>query len=269
MDEENRWSSDTPSEGHPARVSVRVLIIPLLIFGAWVVERSFLGGSVFIFRDEDLGKWVAFTAISEILVGILVTGFALRTALREGWVTCIQIGVQFTKTSMIGIFTAGSLGIALFFLPGWGKVAPSTAFHLFFVLLPLATGEVMVCWALLGTHIETILVYKGTFTAALISQIAAVVFSGIPYCAGIPLAQAPAVVFPVLLAGLLTGCVFLIFRDIYATITIHIFALMVINIQTAAATLSSTTFIPVLITAAMATFCLLFVARMLIRASVT
>ncbi len=146
-------------------------MIPVALYSAWVLESLLLGGRVNIFGRSDPYGLFLYTLIACIITGIGAPLFCIRRAFLSGAVNMFQIGFRSLRRTVLTTLLTGVVicGIMILFNPfGTDRIAFINAFIL---LLPTAITSVMMCWVLLGTHVQAF-VRRGGALVSLTSGIA-------------------------------------------------------------------------------------------------
>ena len=107
----------------------------------------------------------------------------IRKAFVSGAVNMFQIGFRTVRRTILAGSITGALffGITLFFNPFADRVAFANAFLL---VLPTAAATVMVCWVLVGTHVQAFVRSGG----AILSISTGVVVTTLLYVSSLPAA---------------------------------------------------------------------------------
>ena len=197
---------------------LRLFIIPLIVYTAWIIEMFLLGGQARLFQSPTATGILAYTLTACILIGLVVPVMLLRRSFGLGDVNMHQIGFRPAwRTGPIVLVTLlVLLPVALLFNPfGTDGMAFLGAF---LFLLPTATASVMVCFILIGTHIQALL--RGGSALAAISAGVAVtsVLFGFTALVGFPVLPQQDTILFTLCTGVLIALFFFTIRDIYATV---------------------------------------------------
>lgn len=204
------------------------LLLAFVIYIAWMAETLLLGNGLTHTPTTNLQDWVVPVIVVGIFIGCIVSSLFLKTSMARGMVSPGQAGLDPGKKTIPALIITGIIGgIALAVVP-FMNIAVPDPIRTFLFLFPLAAGEVMICWALLATHIESALLLTRGGPAALAGFIAAALASSLPYLSGVLLPDGCAFGLLVILAGFITGFVFLVFRDIYATLLARLILLTVL-----------------------------------------
>ncbi|MFA4875940.1 MAG: hypothetical protein WC586_00875 [Methanoregula sp.] len=197
---------------------LRLFLIPLLIYIAWLVETFLLVGQARFFQQPDAAGIYLYTAVACILIGLVVPVMYLRRSFLSGAVNMHQVGFRPAwRTGPIVLVTlVVLLPVSILFNPfGTDRIAFLLAFLL---VLPTAAASVMICFVLLGTHIQAFMRNGGILAAVSSGVIVTSVlfwFTTLVRAPGLPAQDT-------LLFSLGTGVIIAVFffsvRDVYATV---------------------------------------------------
>jgi hypothetical protein len=199
---------------------VRLLLIPFLVYCAWVLESFLLEGNSHLFLHPEPAGLVVYTLVSCVLTGMILPLVCIHKAFVTGAVNMYQIGFRSFRRTVLACSVTGILGYAVVFIMnpfGADKLAFAYAFML---LLPTAIASVMICWVLIGTHVQAFVRGGG----ALVSISAGVVVTSLLFGMA-SLAQGTVIpgqdtLFWSVCTGLMVSLFFFAVRDIYATIIV-------------------------------------------------
>jgi len=96
--------------------SIRLVLIPLILCAAWLLETFLLEGNRHLFSRADPGGLLSYTVIACILTGTLVPVFIIRRSFLTGDVNMFQIGFRTparTLTACLGTAIAGYVAVIL------------------------------------------------------------------------------------------------------------------------------------------------------------
>ena len=198
---------------------IRLLLIPLLVYCAWVLELFLLEGEPRLFVEyPDPSGIFLYTLIGCVLTGIVIPVICIRKAFVSGAVNMFQLGFRSIRRTVITCSGTAAFVYAVIVLMqpfGGNKWAFLTAFLLF---LPTAIASVMICWVLIGTHLQAFVRGGG----ALISISVGVVITSLLFAIS-TLALSPATgnrdpLFWPVCAGIAIALFFFAVRDMYATV---------------------------------------------------
>jgi hypothetical protein len=199
---------------------IRLLVIPLLVYIAWLIEIYLLDSSLSLFATLDPVLFLLYTAIGCILIGTLVPVYLIRRSFLYRTVNMLQIGFRSRRrTFTLGLIT-GSLCILvmLFFSPA--GISRLTLVELFLLFLPTAIASVMICWVLIGTHLQALVRSGGIAASISVSVVITSVLFGLSSVVHTSVSGSPAPIVPVILLGMVTALFFFAVRDVYATVIV-------------------------------------------------
>jgi hypothetical protein len=220
-DPEGTGTEETPprkGENSP----VTLIVLPLVIVLAWMLENYLLAGNPRLFAQASLSGLVIYTVLSGLIVGILVPVVRVRAAFLSGAVNMFQIGLRSLRRTVAAVSLTALAGYAVFVflsLAGQG-LDRGTAAMLFLFLLPTAIAAVMLCWVLAGTHVQASVRSGGI----VVSVLAGVLLTTLVF------AFAMTVIFAVpdprdhligfLALGFISAIIFFAVRDVWATVIV-------------------------------------------------
>ena len=182
MDEQSIICEETLRPGWGRKTGITLILIPLIIVIIWLLENYLLAGSSRLFLQASHPGLVLYTILSGIVVGILVPLVRIRVAFLSGAVNMFQIGFRSLRRTVVAVsLTALSLYGGVVLMSLWGQGFNRwTGAALFIFLLPTAIAAVMICWGLVGTHVQAcvrsagvvISVFTGVLLTALVFAIA-------------------------------------------------------------------------------------------------
>jgi len=209
-----------PPVPDPYSPVLRLLVIPLLVYLAWLIETFLLAGQSGLMQHPDPAGFAIYILAGCIFTGILFPIICIRKAFATGAVNMFQTGFRSLKRTLVIGSVTGALVMAviLLFSPfGADRIAFARAFLL---VLPSSAAAVMVCWVLAGTHIQAS-VRKG---GPVVSITSGVVVTGILYAVSVlaayPFLRGQGPLFGPLAAGFIIALFFFTVRDVYATIMV-------------------------------------------------
>jgi hypothetical protein len=205
-----------PSESRQA--ALRLLIIPLLIYVAWCIEIFLLEGRPALFRAPDPAPLVFYTVVGCILIGIVAPVLLIRRSFGSGAVNMFQIGFRpFRRTlAACTVTVAFCYFVVLLVTPaGPARVAVSDAFLLY---LPTGIAAVMICWVLIGTHLQALVRTGGAVVSIPTGVVITAILYGVVSLAHTPVAGQGSPMMPSMVLGIVTALFFFAVRDVYATV---------------------------------------------------
>jgi hypothetical protein len=200
--------------------SFRLLLIPFLLYLVWVLETYLLEGSAGLYLHFQPRLFFLYTLFANIIVGIFVPVMCLRSALRSGATNMFQIGFHSLRRTLPAsalAALAGALYLVMFTPPGTRMIA---LLSLFLFTLPAAVAGVMICWVLIGTHLQAY-IRQGTTAGSIIFGVGvtALLF-GLSSAAHSPPLNQPETVLTFCVVGAAAALFFFAVRDAYASVII-------------------------------------------------
>jgi hypothetical protein len=197
--------------------TMRLLAIPFALYSAWMLELFLLAGSVHIFLRSDPPGIFVYTLIACIITGLVAPLVCIRTAFVSGAVNMFQIGFRsFRRTLLSGVLTCcGIYGAVIVFNPfGTDRLAFAYAFVL---LLPTAIASVMMCWVLVGTHVQAFVRSGGAIISVSVGiAVTTLLYSITTFAYFSPVLEQGVFFFSVSI-GIIAAIFFFAVRDVYAT----------------------------------------------------
>ena len=206
-----------PSDNPASRSGLfRVLVIPLAIYSIWIVVTALFEGDLQLFLNADSRGIIVYTVFSCIITGMIIPVYWIQGSFITGAINMFQIGFMpvrrtFYACALTTVF--GYIAMVLFSPFGTDESAFGYAFLL---LLPTAIASVMVCWVLLGTHVQAFVRNGGTvLSIAAGSLVTAWLFCITSFAHSPPVHQQSAMAM-FLVLGLAAAIFFFAVRDVYA-----------------------------------------------------
>lgn len=195
---------------------LRLLVIPLLLCGVWLCEVFLLDGSRALMADPLPLPLLLYTLISCIATGILIPVLVIRRSFASGAVIMDQVGFRPLRRTIAAslVTVAVLLATALVLLPpGTDRIV--AALH-FLLLLPTGIASVMVCWVLVGTHLQALVRAGGPLVSISAGVIITAVLFALVTRAATPPADPAGTTLPALMTGILIALFYFAVRDVYA-----------------------------------------------------
>ena len=215
-----------PKPPHLRSTLVRLVIIPFAVFFVWMFENFLLEGNIRLLSHSNTLALVIYTAFSCIIVGILVPVLFIRRSFVSGDVNMFQIGFRPVRRTVTACAVTGLIvyaGLVLFSPFGSDRMTGITAV---FFLLPTAIASIMVCWVLVGTHIQAFFRSGGVLVSILYGIVVTAIFFDCTSFAHAGLSGSGGK-FPVFfLIGIIVALFFFAIRDIYASAMLLAFCLV-------------------------------------------
>jgi len=222
MDDPQPDGLNTARPGLRFSSSVTLVVIPLMIAGIWLLENYLLAGTTRLFQHMDLPGLVLYTALAGILVGIIIPIVRIRAAFLSGAINMFQIGFRSARrTGATVILTTVTCAAVFLFtnIPGSGPDPGETA-ALFLLLLPVSAAAVMICWVLIGTHIQAYVRCEGVVISVITGVVVTALVFALCLAALIPGQDIGNLFGGFFAAGCISAFFFFAVRDIYASIVV-------------------------------------------------
>lgn len=198
--------------------TLRLLVIPGTLYSAWLLEIFLLAGSIHIFERFNPQGIFLYTIIACIITGIVAPLLCIRNTFVSGAVNMFQIGFRsLRRTFLTCVLTLGiGYGAVIFFNPfGTDRFA---FFNAFILLLPGAIASVMICWVLMGTHIQAFVRSGGAIISISVGIAVTAVLYGMTTFAYFPAVLQQDVLFSSVIVGTIAAFFFFAVREVYATV---------------------------------------------------
>ena len=200
--------------------TLRLLVIPFAIYTAWLLETFLLEGSMHLFERFDPPGIFLYTIIVCIITGIVAPLLYIRKTFISGAVNMFHIGFRSLRYTFLTCFLTCSIcyGAVLIFNPfGNERFAFLNAFIL---LLPSAIASVMMCWVLMGTHVQAFVRSGGAIVSISIGIMVTTVLFGVTTFAYFPAFPQQDMIFSSVIIGIIAAIFFFAVREVYATILV-------------------------------------------------
>jgi hypothetical protein len=199
---------------------LRLLIIPLLVFIAWLTEMFLLEGSRALFRTPDPLPLLFYTIVGCVLIGTIIPVFLIRRSFASGAVNMNQIGFRsLRRTVIFSLITAAICYFCMVFLIPAG-IPRSAVPDLFLLYLPTGIASVMICWVLIGTHLQALVRSGGALISIPVGIVITGIIFGMTVLVQTPSESQPGPVGSAILLGMITAMFFFAVRDVYATVMV-------------------------------------------------
>jgi len=199
------------------KATIRLLLIPFAVYAAWMLETFLLEGSTNLFVRFDPSGLFLYTILACIITGMILPLLCIRKAFISGAVNMFQIGFRsFRRTILAGVLTCIiGYGAVIIFSPfGTDRLMFANAFLL---LLPGAIASVMICFVLIGTHIQAFVRGGGALLSLSLGTMVTAMLFGMTSFAYFPAVMVKDTVIVLIGVGIIAGLFFFAVRDVYAT----------------------------------------------------
>lgn len=182
-----------------------------------MLETFLLEGSMNLFMRFDPAGLFLYTIIACIITGMILPLLCIRKSFITGVVNMFQIGFRsLRRTILAGVLTCIiGYGAVIIFSPfGTNRFMFANAFIL---LLPGAIASVMICFVLIGTHIQAFARSGGALLSLSLGIIVTAILFGMTTLAYFPAVMVKDTVIVFVGVGIIAGLFFFAVRDVYAT----------------------------------------------------
>ena len=206
-----------PSDNPASRSGLlRLLVIPFAIYSVWMIVTALFEGDHRMFLSVDSRGIIVYTVFACIITGMIVPVYCIRESFITGAVNMFQIGFWPVRRTFYACFLTTFFGYMAMVLFSPFGTDTFTFGYAFLLLLPTAIASVMVCWVLLGTHIQAFVRGGGTvLSIAAGSLVTAWLFCITSFAHSPPVHPQPALVW-FLVLGLAAALFYFAVRDVYA-----------------------------------------------------
>jgi len=197
--------------------SVRLLLIPFVAYAIWLFEMYLLEGRVQLFLHPDPSGLLLYTLICCIAIGIVIPVLIIRKSFVQGDVTMFHLGVRsWYRTVLAVVLTLLVIGLVSTLQNPFGT-DKSAFFLIFILLLPTGIATVMICWVLVGTHIQALVRSGGALLSIPVGVAITAILFGLASKAQFPLATTPDTLFWHIIAGMVAAVFFFLVREVWST----------------------------------------------------
>jgi len=199
---------------------LRLLVIPLLVYLAWLIETFLLAGKNGLLQHPEPAGFAIYTLAGCIVTGMVFPIVCIRKAFATGAVNMFQTGFRsLNRTLVTGSVTGAFVMAAILLFNPFGADRMQFA-RAFLLLLPGATAAAMVCWVLAGTHIQASVRKGGTVLSITSGVVVTGVLFALSVLAANPSLRMEGPLSRPLAAGFFIALFFFAIRDIYATVMV-------------------------------------------------
>lgn len=205
--------SDSPASRF---ILLRLLGFPFAIYCIWMIVTALFDGDHRLFWDAYPRGIIVYTVFACIITGMILPLYCIRESFVTGAVNMFQIGFMPVRRTFFACAMTIFFGypVIVFFSPPGTDT--SAFIYTFLLLLPTAIASVIVCWVLLGTHVQAFVRGGGmAISIAAGSLVTAWLFCLTTFAHSPPVNQQSALV-GFLALGLAAAIFFFAVRDVYA-----------------------------------------------------
>ena len=202
--------------GEDAGSLIRVLLV---ITAAWLII-TFIFTMIFgVFRGEVTGGILIYTLVACILVGTIFPVYPLRHAFITGAVNMFQIGFRPVRRTVLMVALTLIMGYVVMILTIPAGQSRVSFLDTILLLLPTAIASVMICWVVMGTHIQALVRNRGTLFSIIAGVVVTALMFTVSSCAYLAPVN-PGLIASSLGIGIIAALFFFSVRDVYATIIV-------------------------------------------------
>lgn len=217
-------TGSTPSDSIPhisltasQQSVIRLLIIPLLVYCAWLAEIFLLEGNQSLFQSPGALPLAFYTVTGCILTGMLIPVLIIRRSFLSGAVNMFQIGFRpLRRTVAVCILTGVACYLVTIFTTTAGPLRMDLP-GLFLLYLPTGIAAVMICWVLVGTHLQALVRPGGAVLSIPAGVVVTAILFGLTTRVHTPASGLLDPLVAGILLGMVTALFFFAVRDVYAT----------------------------------------------------
>lgn len=203
--------------------STRSLAIALAVFVTWTaVTYALEGARLTLLRPEATADRLVYALVANVLVGTVLVLWVRGRVFADA--SGPDTGFRRLHRTLAGVALAFVVGAALYVVgspPTMDLVVVANAFA---QTLVVSIAEVAVCWVLLGVAVERVLRPRvGSRAATVGLVVVASLGFGVYHVAHSPPFNTVSMIAMLSVVGVLTSLVFVVSRDLYATLVFHNF----------------------------------------------
>jgi len=194
----------------------RLLILPLILSGAWILEIFLFQGWPQVFLSPRPFGLLFYTLMTCVFIGILVPVILMRQAFLRGDANMHQLGFRSVRrTLLMAGLTVLIVWMAVALQNPFGTDRPGFI-SAYLLLLPTGIASAMVCCVLAGTHVQAFVRERGALVAILAGTAVSALLFALSLSAHFPDAVTAASFLRFLSAGALSALFFFAVRDVWA-----------------------------------------------------
>ncbi len=207
---------------------VSLLLIPFMIYTIWVLDTFLLEGSAGVLTRYHPWFFILYTIIANIFMGIIVPVVSLKSAFLSGAVNMFQIGFNTLRRTLLAVLcTALSGSLILVTLTPYGTRTMALV-GMTALVFPSAIASVMVCWVIVGTHLQAYVRSYGTIVSITAGVLVTGILFGLSFAAHSPPINQPQMLMIATAAGIASALFFFSIRDVWATAVFVAFTLVLV-----------------------------------------
>jgi hypothetical protein len=196
---------------------IRLLLIPLLVYCAWLIEIFLLEGNRSLFLSPGALPLAFYTVTGCILTGMIIPVLIIRRSFLSGAVNMFQIGFRPLRRTVSVCTLTGVACYLITILMTPAGTLPTDLTGLFLLYLPTGIAAVMICWVLVGTHLQALVRVGGAVLSIPTGVVVTAILFGLTTQVHTPVSNLTDPLDAGILLGMLTALFFFAVRDVYAT----------------------------------------------------
>ena len=193
------------------------------VYLVWVAATYLLEGRVNLLHQPDPLGWAVYIVVANILIGTVMALLAMQLALKSRLVTLPQLGLRSPDHTLKFGVLAIVLGSGFLLFQGLPSPNPVVLLNGFAQVLPISIAEVVVCWAVVGTSVETFTSPWGRMRSAVVGAVVAILLFGVYHFAHSAPFNEVRLVFFLMIPAIATSLFYFFGRNLYATAIFHNF----------------------------------------------
>lgn len=197
--------------------TIRLLVIPVAVYTAWMLETFLLEGGVNLFMRFDPTGILLYTLIACIITGMVIPLLCIRKTFISGAVNMFQIGFRSLRRSLLACVLTCTIGYGAVIIFNPFGTDRFVFVNAFLLLLPGTIASVMICWVLIGTHIQAFVRSRGAIISLSVGIVVTAMLFGMTTFAYFPAVLQQDAFFSSVCSGIVAGLFFFAVRDVYAT----------------------------------------------------
>jgi hypothetical protein len=202
----------------------RALTLATVVYLIWVLATYLLEGRILTLqRPEATGARLLYALVANILIGIGGSVLVIRFLSRVGAISRRRAGFRGLRHAVVAVVVGVALGLLIYVVQGAPSLNPVVILNAYAQVLVTSIAEVLVCWAVVGTVVESLLQGRGRWVSVILAALIASILFGIYHVAHSPPFNTVGFVLLLTVVGLFTSVFFFVSRDVYGTVAFHNF----------------------------------------------
>ncbi|WP_152042162.1 type II CAAX prenyl endopeptidase Rce1 family protein [Salinigranum salinum] len=196
------------------------VVAALALVLTWTLATYVLEGArLTLLRPEAIVDRLLYAIVANVLLGTVLGLWIVRNRLRTD---PARVGFRRPVRTVVGVVVALGLGAGAYLAQSPPTTDPLVVTNAFAQTLVVSIAEIVVCWVVLGVAVERAIQPRvGRVAAMACLVVTASVAFGLYHVAHSPPFDTPAMVVLLTGVGVVTSLVFVVSRDLYATVAFH------------------------------------------------